>query len=64
MFVLGEGEMFGSEFLILAKKHKLKITEIQYEAPPRRQNPRIGGTLKANVRILWATAKAMWLYVK
>jgi dolichol-phosphate mannosyltransferase len=64
MFVLGEGEMFGSEFLILAKKHKLKITEIRYEAPPRRQNPRIGGTLRANVRILWATAKAMWLYVK
>jgi dolichol-phosphate mannosyltransferase len=63
MFVLGKGEMFGAEFLIIAKKSGLKISEVMYEAPPRRKNPRIGGTWRANLRILWATAKAMQLYV-
>ncbi len=56
------GETFGAEFLITAKKNHLKIGQITYTAPPRRQKPRIGGTIKANLRILWALLKCLTLY--
>ncbi len=62
-FVLRGGETFGAEFLLIAKKRGLRIGEFVYVAPPRRQNPRIGGTLRANFRILWVLAKAFWLYL-
>lgn len=61
-FNLRAGETFGAEFLVIAKKKGLTIGEIKYDAPPRRKNPRIGGTMKANLRILWALIKSLVLY--
>jgi dolichol-phosphate mannosyltransferase len=63
MFNLKGGEAFGAEFLVIAKKNKLRIGEITYEPPPRRKNPRIGGTVKANLRIFWALSKALAIYL-
>jgi len=60
--VLKGGETFGAEFLVIAKKNKLKIGEVLYEAPPRRVDPRIGGTFRANLRILWALFKCLVLF--
>ncbi len=57
------GETFGGEFIVLAKKNNLKIKDIQYLPPSRRKNPRIGGTLKANMRILWATIKCIAIFL-
>ena len=62
-FNLKGGETFGAEFLVIAKKKGLKIGEIKYDPPPRRKNPRIGGTLKANLRIIWALIKSLTLYL-
>ena len=61
-FNLRGGETFGAEFLVIAKKKGLKIGEINYNPPPRRKNPRIGGKTKANLRIIWASIKALVLY--
>jgi dolichol-phosphate mannosyltransferase len=61
-FNLRGGETFGAEFLVIAKKKGLAIGEIKYDPPPRRKNPRIGGTTKANLRIIWASIKALVLY--
>ena len=57
------GETFGGEFLIAAKKGRFKIGEIIYEAPPRRRKPRIGGNMKANLRIIAASIKCFFIYV-
>jgi dolichol-phosphate mannosyltransferase len=62
-FILRGGETFGAEFLVIAKKKGLRIGEITYDPPPRRKKPRIGGTLKANLRILWALIKSVILYL-
>ncbi|MCJ7559313.1 hypothetical protein MUO79_01680 [Candidatus Bathyarchaeota archaeon] len=62
-FSLRGGETFGAEFLVTAKKKGLTIGEIKYDPPPRRKNPRIGGTIKANLRILWALIKSLILYL-
>ena len=62
-FKLRVGETFGAEFLVIAKKKGLSIGEIKYDPPPRRKNPRIGGTIKANLRIIWASIKALVLYI-
>jgi dolichol-phosphate mannosyltransferase len=62
-FNLRGGETFGAEFLVIAKRSGLKIGEITYEPPPRRRNPRIGGTLKADLRIFWALIKSLILYI-
>jgi len=56
---ISAGETFGGEFLVLAKKKGFRIGEIFYDPPPRRRNPRIGGTLKANMRIIWALIKCL-----
>ena len=56
------GETFGAEFLVTAKKNHLKIGEFMYKPPPRRTNPRIGGTIRANLRIIWALMKCLTLY--
>jgi dolichol-phosphate mannosyltransferase len=58
-FDLEGGETFGAEFLVIARKNHLRIGEIKYEPPPRRTNPRIGGTFNANARILWALIKSL-----
>jgi dolichol-phosphate mannosyltransferase len=57
------GETFGAEFLVIAKKRGLTIDEIKYDPPPRRKNPRIGGTIKANLRIIWALLKSLIIYL-
>ncbi len=62
LFNLKAGETFGAELLIIAKKHGLKIGETMYAPPLRRSKPRIGGTIKANFRILWALLKAWAVY--
>jgi len=61
-FNLQGGETFGAEFLVIAKKKGLAIGEIKYDAPPRRKNPRIGGTIKADLRIIWALIKSLVIY--
>ena len=63
IFNLKGGETFGAEFLIIAKKKGLKIGEIKYNPPPRRKNPRIGGTFRANIRIIWALVKSLLIYL-
>jgi len=62
-FNLRGGETFGAEFLVIAKKKGLTIGEIKYDPPPRRKNPRIGGKIKANLRIIWALIKSLALYL-
>jgi dolichol-phosphate mannosyltransferase len=57
------GETFGAEFLVAAKRKRLRIGEIKYDPPARRKNPRIGGTTKANLRIIWALIKSSMIYV-
>ncbi len=55
------GETFGGELLVRARKTGLRIGEVRYEAPPRRDKPRIGGTVRANLRISAATLKCLLL---
>ena len=62
-FTLRGGETFGAEILVIAKKKGLTIGEITIDPPPRRKNPRIGGTIKANLRIVWALLKSLTLYL-
>jgi dolichol-phosphate mannosyltransferase len=57
------GETFGAEFLVAAKKKGLTIGEIKYDPPPRRKDPRIGGKIKADLRITWALLKSLALYL-
>ncbi len=57
------GETFGGELLVAAKKKGFKIGEITYEPPPRRCKPRIGGVIRANLRIIFATWKCFFIYL-
>jgi dolichol-phosphate mannosyltransferase len=57
------GETFGGELLALAKKNDFKIGELKYDSPPRRLKPRIGGTIRANLRISVATWKCLFIYL-
>ncbi len=57
------GETFGGELLVIAKKNGFKIGEITYEPPPRRSKPRIGGAIRANLRIIFATWKCLFIYL-
>ena len=57
------GETFGGELLVIAKKRGFKIGEVLYEAPPRRSKPRIGGSIRANLRIMAASWKCFFLYL-
>ncbi len=56
------GETFGGELLVVAKKKGFKIGEITYDAPKRRSRPRIGGTIRANLRIISATWKCLFIF--
>jgi len=62
-FNLRGGETFGGELLVITKKKGYKIGEVRYEPPPRRIKPRIGGNLKANLRISAATWKCFILFL-
>ncbi|WFO75954.1 glycosyltransferase [Desulfurococcaceae archaeon MEX13E-LK6-19] len=55
------GETFGAEMLVYAKKRGYRIGEYFYNPPPRRKNPRIGGRVRANIRILYALLKTLLL---
>ena len=57
------GETFGGELLVIAKKKGFKIGEIMYEAPLRRSKPRIGGLVRANLRIMVASLKCFFLFL-
>jgi dolichol-phosphate mannosyltransferase len=57
------GETFGGELLIAAKKKGFRIGEIVYAPPPRRIKPGIGGLVRANLRILFASLKCFFIYV-
>jgi len=57
------GETFGGELLVTAKKKGFKIGETKYVAPKRRIKPRIGGSVKANLRIIIATWKCWIIYL-
>jgi dolichol-phosphate mannosyltransferase len=56
------GETFGGELLVAAKKRGCRLGELVYVAPPRRNKPRIGGTLRANLRIIAASWKCFFIY--
>lgn len=56
------GETFGGELLVAAKKLGFRIGEVVYDAPPRRSQPRIGGSLRANWRITKASLKCWLIY--
>jgi len=60
---LRDGETFGGELLVNVKKNGFKIGEISYEPPPRRSNPRIGGKIRANFRIIVALLKCWIIYL-
>ena len=62
-FVLRGGETFGGELLVIAKKNGFKISEAMYEPQPWRNNPRIGGRITANLRIVLALLKCLIIYV-
>lgn len=57
------GETFGAEILVRAKVMGLRVSEVFYTPPCRRRNPRIGGTLKANMRIMLAVARSVMLFL-
>jgi dolichol-phosphate mannosyltransferase len=62
-FKLKGGETFGAELLVIAKKKRFRIGEIVYEPPARRKDPRIGGKVKADLRIIWALIKSLIIYL-
>ena len=62
-FNLRAGETFGGELLVVAKKQGLNIGEVKYEPPSRRCNPRIGGKIKSNLRIIAALMKCWIIYL-
>ena len=56
------GETFGGELLVRAKKNGFRICEVLYDPPPRRSKPRIGGTFRANLRIILALLKCYVIF--
>jgi dolichol-phosphate mannosyltransferase len=59
---LGDGETFGGELLVWAKRHGFRVGEVLYVAPPRRGRPRIGGSVRANLRIFVASFRCLQRY--
>jgi dolichol-phosphate mannosyltransferase len=57
------GETFGGEMLVRAKKKGFRIGEIKYKPPHRRSTPRIGGNIRANLRISIATLKCLIFFL-
>jgi len=62
-FKLRGGETFGAELLVIAKKKDFRIGEIVYAPPARRKDPRIGGKVEADLRIIWALTKSLIIYL-
>ena len=57
------GETFGGELLVKAKKRGCRIGEVKIDAPHRRSKPRIGGSIRANFRIIVASLKCWMIYL-
>jgi dolichol-phosphate mannosyltransferase len=57
------GETFGGELLVSARKNGFRIGEVTYLSPPRRSKPRIGGTARANFRIMAALFKCLVIFL-
>jgi dolichol-phosphate mannosyltransferase len=57
------GETFGGELLVVAKENGFRIGEVFFEPPNRRRRPRIGGKIRANLRIINATLKCFIIYL-
>ncbi|MGA2387204.1 MAG: glycosyltransferase, partial [Candidatus Bathyarchaeia archaeon] len=57
------GETFGGELLVRARKKGCRIGEVKYEPPPRRSKPRIGGRIRANLRIMAATFNCFLIFL-
>jgi len=57
------GESFGGEFLVRAWVNGCRIGEYRYSYSFRRGDPRLGGMLKSNLRIIYATIKLLFLYL-
>ncbi|MGD6851554.1 MAG: glycosyltransferase [Candidatus Bathyarchaeia archaeon] len=55
------GETFGGELLVRARKRGFRVDELLYDAPPRRSQPRIGGSIRANMRIMFASLKCWFI---
>jgi dolichol-phosphate mannosyltransferase len=62
-FTMKGGETFGGEMLVRAKKKGFRIGEVKYKPPPRRRAPRIGGNIRANLRISVATLKCFFIFL-
>jgi dolichol-phosphate mannosyltransferase len=62
-FSLKGRETYGGELLVTARKNGLMIGEVTYLPPPRRSKPRIGGTIRANFRIMVALFKCFIIYL-
>jgi hypothetical protein len=58
---LDHGETFGAEFLIKAHMLGLRLGQIQVQPTGRRGKPRIGGAIKANLRILKAFLTCLFI---
>ena len=56
------GETFGGELLVTAKKRGCRRGGVKYDAPHRRNRPRIDGKFMANLRILVASWKCFFIY--
>jgi len=61
-YALRGGETFGGELLVAAKKGGFRVGEYLYDAPPRRAKPRIGGSIKADLRITAASIRCWVIY--
>ena len=61
---LGRGETFGAEFLIRAHRLGLRIGQVQVAETLRRSRPRIGGTVKGNLRILKALVVSLMIMLR
>jgi len=61
-YALRCGETFGGELLVAAKKGGFRVGEYLYDAPPRRAKPRIGGSIKADLRITAASIRCGVIY--
>ena len=62
-FNLKGGETFGGELLVISKRNGFRIGEVTYNPPPRRNKPRIGGNIRANLRISMASWKCFVLFL-
>ena len=53
------GETYGAEFLVRAKRLGFRIGKIECALLPRRKDPRIGGSITANLKIMLALVRSL-----